>query len=146
MSAAESQGTTRRQVEVVDAFERAIQDRWRTGAGIDTVLAHLSPEVEVIEAPSMPYPGTFRGHDGFIELTERFAATWTFLPGKTFEYLTDDKGRVMVLTLGRAVAKATGREIEWRLAELFTVRDGLITEIRPYYWDTAAIAAATRAD
>ena len=131
-------------IEVVDAFEQAIQDRWRTGAGIEEVLRHLSPDVEVIEAPSMPYPGTFRGHEGFLELSERFAETWRFLPGKTFEYLTDDKGRVMVLTLGRAVARATEQELEWRLAELFTVRDGLIVEIRPYYWDTAAIAEATR--
>jgi ketosteroid isomerase-like protein len=130
--------------QVVEAFEDTIQTRWRTGAGIDAVLAYLDPDVEVIEAPSLPYSGVFEGHDGFRELSSRMAELWEFAPGKTFDYIDDGTGRVMVLTLGRAIAKETGREVEWRLAELFTVRDGLIVEIRPFYWDTAAIVAATR--
>lgn len=128
---------------IVEAFEDALQNRWRSGSGLDAALEYLHPDVEVIEAPSMPYPGVFRGRDGFRELAARFGEIWEFPPGKTFDYMDDGAGRVMVLTLGRAIAKQTGREVEWRLAELFTVRDGLIVEIRPYYWDTAAIVAAT---
>jgi ketosteroid isomerase-like protein len=79
-------------------------------------------------------------------LAEIFGQTWEFPPGKTFDYVDDGRGRVVVLTLGRAVGKRTGIEVEWRLAELFVVRDGLIVEIRPYYWDTAAIARAAGGD
>lgn len=126
--------------DIVEAFETTIQRGWN-GEDLHQVLAFLHPGVEVIEAAGLPYAGTWKGHAGFLELTTYFTQNWQFLPGKTFEYVADGD-KVVVLTLGTAVAKATGREVEWRLAELFTVRDGLIAEIRPFYFDTAAISAA----
>jgi hypothetical protein len=40
------------------------------------------------------------------------------------------------------VARATGREPETRIVQEMTVRDGRIYEIRPFYWDPAAVSAA----
>jgi uncharacterized protein len=127
--------------DVVEAFETTIQGGWSGEVDLTEVLSHLHPDIEIIEAASLPYAGIWRGHAGFLELAAYFQETWRFLPGKTFEYVADDD-RVVVLTLGRAVAKPTGREVEWRLAEVFVVREGLIAEIRPFYYDTAAITAA----
>jgi len=127
-------------VLVVREFETLMQRVPRDLAALSELLA---VDVVVYEAPSLPYAGEHRGVDGFVGLVDAMARTWEFPPGvKTFEFLDAGDGQVVVLTLGRAVARATGREVEWRLSEHFRVRDGRITEIRPFYWDTAAVVAA----
>jgi ketosteroid isomerase-like protein len=48
----------------------------------------------------------------------------------------------VVLTQVRARARATGRELSFPILQTITVKDGQITEIRPFYWDTQAVADA----
>lgn len=57
------------------------------------------------------------------------------------EFLATGETRV-VLTQVRARARATGRELGFPILQAITVRDGRITEVRPFYWDTQAIADA----
>jgi ketosteroid isomerase-like protein len=49
---------------------------------------------------------------------------------------------LVVLTDVHARARATGRELDFPIVQTITVEDGRITEVRPFYWDTAAIADA----
>lgn len=130
-------------VEIVRSWESAMQRSYDPGGDMPQVLAHLSPDIEVIEADSLPYAGTYRGHEGFRRLGRIIGSTWEFAPGKHFDYVAQDD-IVVVLTSGRARARSTGREVDWRLAEVCTLDDGLITGIRPYYWDTHAILEALR--
>ncbi len=51
-------------------------------------------------------------------------------------------GTAVVLTQVRARARATGRELSFPILQAITVEEGLITEVRPFYWDTRAIADA----
>ncbi len=48
----------------------------------------------------------------------------------------------VVLTQVRARARASGRELGFPILQAITVRNGRITEVRPFYWDTRAIADA----
>jgi ketosteroid isomerase-like protein len=48
----------------------------------------------------------------------------------------------VVLTHVRARARATGKRVEFPILQTIRVVDGCIAEVRPFYWDTAAIAAA----
>jgi ketosteroid isomerase-like protein len=45
---------------------------------------------------------------------------------------------------GVARARATGRRLEFPIVQTLRVVDGRIAEVRPFYWDVAAIAAACR--
>ncbi|MEV4439973.1 hypothetical protein AB0K09_13265 [Streptomyces sp. NPDC049577] len=45
----------------------------------------------------------------------------------------------MVFNRGTLTAHGNGRRLETSVMQLFTVRDGRIAEIRPFYWDTAAV-------
>lgn len=55
--------------------------------------------------------------------------------------LTTD-GTAVVLTQVHARARATGRELDFPVLQTIEARNGRITEVRPFYWDTAAIADA----
>lgn len=48
----------------------------------------------------------------------------------------------VVRTIVRAVSRATARELTFPILQTLTVRDGRITEVRPFYWDTEAVARA----
>lgn len=51
----------------------------------------------------------------------------------------------VVLTQVHARARATGRDLAFPILQTIAVEDGRIREVRPFYWDTAAIAAACTA-
>jgi hypothetical protein len=42
----------------------------------------------------------------------------------------------------RRGARATGRELGFAIPQTLTFADGRIAEVRPFYWDTAAVADA----
>jgi ketosteroid isomerase-like protein len=42
----------------------------------------------------------------------------------------------VVATQVRARAGATGHELSFPVLQAITVKDGRITEVRPFYWDT----------
>jgi ketosteroid isomerase-like protein len=49
---------------------------------------------------------------------------------------------VVVRTQVRATARATGRRLEFPILQTVHVDGGRITQVWPFYWDTAAIADA----
>lgn len=52
----------------------------------------------------------------------------------------------MTWTQVHARARATGRVLDFPILQTITVEDGRITEIRPFYWDTAQVASACSSD
>ncbi len=47
-----------------------------------------------------------------------------------------------MLTQVHARARATGRALDFPILQTLTVKEGRIAEVRPFYWDTHAIADA----
>jgi ketosteroid isomerase-like protein len=60
------------------------------------------------------------------------------------KFLATD-GTAVVLTHVRARARATGRELDFPILQTIAASNGRITEVRPFYWDTAAVADACTA-
>ncbi|MER6989304.1 hypothetical protein ABT337_28085 [Saccharopolyspora hirsuta] len=66
--------------------------------------------------------------------------TWEVFEFAEQEFVAADERTAVVLTQVRARSRATGRELAFPILQTITVQDGRITEIRPFYWDTAAVA------
>ncbi|EPH41087.1 nuclear transport factor 2 family protein [Streptomyces aurantiacus] len=121
-------------------------------ASFDLLAPYFAPDVVLHQADALPYGGTWRGHDGLERFFLAMSAAWAefeigeqrFLagggPGPDEE--TAHGGTVVVRSEIRARARATGRELAFPILQTVTVADGRITEVWPFYWDTAAIAAA----
>ncbi|MEV8321342.1 nuclear transport factor 2 family protein [Streptomyces sp. NPDC059900] len=111
-------------------------------ATFDLLAPYFAPDVVLHQAQALPYGGTWRGHDGMTRFFLAMSETWqTFEIGKQ-EFLATGPTAV-VHTHVRARARATGRELAFPILQTITVRDGRISQVRPFYWDTAAIVAAT---
>jgi len=72
------------------------------------------------------------------------SATWAAFEMIEQEFLSTADTAV-VLTYVHARSRATGRELDFPILQTIRIVDGRIAEVRPFYWDTAAIAAACAA-
>ncbi|MEV0322392.1 nuclear transport factor 2 family protein [Streptomyces sp. NPDC050658] len=111
-------------------------------ASFALLAPYFAPDVVMHQAESLPYGGVWRGHDGMARFFVAMAETWESFEIGDQEFLATG-GTVVVRTRVRARARATGRELTFPVLQTIAVRDGRITEVRPFYWDTGEIAAAT---
>lgn len=110
-------------------------------ASFDGLAGCLDPEVVMFQAPGLPYGGTWRGPRGIEEFMAAMSEAWQSLEFLEQRFVVDGDV-VVVLNRGRLQARATGRILDTSVMQLITVKDGLITEIHPFYWDTIAVAEA----
>ncbi|MEU1054150.1 nuclear transport factor 2 family protein [Streptomyces sp. NPDC005876] len=110
-------------------------------ASFDLLAPFFAPDVELHQADALPYGGTWRGHLGMTRFFLRMGEVWESFEMGEQEFLATGETTV-VLTQVRARARATGRELGFPILQAITVRGGRITEVRPFYWDTRAVAEA----
>jgi ketosteroid isomerase-like protein len=110
-------------------------------ASFETLAPFFAPDVVLHQADALPYGGTWRGHAGMERFFVAMSAAW-----ESFAMLEQEfhpAGDVVVVrTQVRATARTTGRKLEFPILQTVRVAEGRITEVWPFYWDTAAIADA----
>ncbi|MFO7550720.1 MAG: nuclear transport factor 2 family protein [Haliea sp.] len=105
-----------------------------------TVASLLHPEVQIIEAGSLPFGGVVSGVEGFNTLVRRVFTTFANTAVTIDEYIADGDTVVVLATMS-GQSKASGEAFSMPICEIWRLRDGLITEIRPFYHDTQKINA-----
>lgn len=113
-------------------------------ANFDTLAPYFARDVVLHQAEALPYGGIWRGHDGMEQFFVAMAETWQAFEMVDQQFLSTS-GIAVVLTQVHARARATGQELDFAILQTIRVVDGRISEVRPFYWDTAAIAAACAA-
>lgn len=103
--------------------------------------AELHPELEIHEAESMPYAGVYRGRDALQRLSAIVYGTW---PGTRVERLGMAAGDGRVVVFFRMLIDAPDGPLAHDIVEVNEFRDGKVAVIRPFYWDTGAMAALAR--
>ncbi|MGK5729445.1 nuclear transport factor 2 family protein [Streptomyces sp. URMC 124] len=113
-------------------------------AAFGLLAPYFAPDVVLHQADALPYGGTWRGHAGIEGNMRAMAAAWELFEFAEQEFLATG-GTTVVRTLVRARARATGRELTFPILQTITFKDGRISEVRPFYWDTQAVAEACAA-
>ncbi len=88
----------------------------------------------------MLYSGDYVGAEGFSTPIAKILPVLDLTPSPEMQYLVDGDNVVIYYRL-TFTAHASGMSIEMSVAEVFTVRDGLITELDVYYKNPSAVAA-----
>ena len=109
-------------------------------ANFDILAPYFSPDVVLHQARALPYGGVWRGHRGMDRFFLAMSRTWSEFEMVEQEYLCTTETAV-VLTRVNARARSTGRNVSFPILQTLRVVDGRIAEVRPFYWDTAAIVA-----
>ena len=131
-------------VEVVKRLFDAVARRDQAG-----LLEAYHPEIVIHEAPSLPYGGDYRGHQGAIEHVNGFYRTWEALkPRELIEsamrehlpiVLETTGDYVVVLGQNRAVVPGSRRKLDLPEVFVFRVQDGRVIESWMFHQDTVAI-------
>jgi len=109
-------------------------------ADLGAIAEILDADVVNYEADSLPYGGVYRGKDAVLGLLKLLFDNIDLATVQRTGLLVEDDKAVSFLQVPFAFADPTVPQLMLVL-EAFVVSDGLIVEIRPYYYDTAAIAA-----
>ena len=110
-------------------------------ASFDTLAPYFAPDVVLHQADALPYGGVWRGHVGMEQFFLAMSQAWEAFEMVEQEFLSTSETAV-VFTHVHARSRATGRELDFPILQTIRVVDGRIAEVRPFYWDAAAIVAA----
>ena len=121
-----------------------IYDGFILHQSLDNLFASLHPDVVVHEAGSLPFGGTFKGVAGVQDLFGQMFATWDDLK-IVVEKLLDGGDQVVSVLRLTARAKATGTPVDMQLTELWTLREGKVVSLKPFYFDAGEIGRITKA-
>ncbi|PXX66642.1 hypothetical protein DFR70_103391 [Nocardia tenerifensis] len=110
-------------------------------ASFDLLAPFFAPDVVLHQAAGLPYGGTWHGHDGMEQFFLAMARTWSAFDLLEQRFLATGETAV-VHTRVHARSRATGNELTFPILQTITITDDRISEVHPFYWDTAAIAAA----
>ncbi|MEU9299415.1 nuclear transport factor 2 family protein [Streptomyces sp. NPDC048269] len=108
-------------------------------APFDLLAPFFAPDVVLHQAAALPYGGVWSGHVGLERFFLAMSRVWESFDLVEQEFLATGETAV-VLTQVRARARATGRELAFPILQTIRVKDSRIVEVRPFYWDTSAIA------
>src|SRR5215208_1182080 len=122
-------------VEIV----RRIYEAVRTG-DLDTANSYIHPEIEFHTYAYSPEAGVYRGRRAVRQYNE---GLWDQFESLVIdvEDLVDAGDRVVVMSTQHATPKGGGQAITARLAEVWTIRDGLLAERRSYSSKPEALEA-----
>ncbi|MEU6238126.1 nuclear transport factor 2 family protein, partial [Kitasatospora sp. NPDC047058] len=85
------------------------------------------------------YGGVYRGPSGIERFMAEMSRYWSSLEFLEHRFVFDGDSAV-VFNRGTLTARDSGRRLETAVMQLMTVRGDRIAEIRPFYWDTVAVA------
>ncbi|WEB45443.1 MULTISPECIES: nuclear transport factor 2 family protein [Streptomyces] len=113
-------------------------------ASFDLLAPFFAPDVVLHQADALPYGGTWHGRSGMERFFLAMSQVWQSFEMTEQEFLAVGETAV-VLTQVCARTRSTGRELAFPILQTLKFKDGRIVEIRPFYWDTEAIAGACAA-
>ena len=107
------------------------------GGDFSAMAATLSQTIKLTQSPDLPYGGVYTGHSGFQRWAEEMGSYFEELEVQDpviFES-KDDPSSVIVRSTLMVKARGTGETCSNPFMQLVTVRDGVISEIQPFYWN-----------
>ena len=124
-------------VDVVRRLFQAVEER-----DVETMFELYDPDVVIREAPSLPYGGEYRGHEGVIEHGLGYLGTWVPVQRPGDEALEPQfvggGDRVFVNWRQKATAPS-GEHIDLPAVSEYRLRDGKIIGSSMHHFDTEAI-------
>jgi ketosteroid isomerase-like protein len=125
---------------------RSLVSGWAAFNRLDfeLMLVRYSDDIEYVFDPGLQtlgLEGTFRGHEEMVDGLRQLAETWGSLKLEP-TYALDLGDRYLFLGFNRSRARASGVQLEQQVAQLVTVREGLVTHDQFFFSWEAGLRAA----
>lgn len=114
------------------------------GASFDEMAATLDPNIQLHQSPDLPWGGEYIGHQGFRDWATAMSNCFDYLDVKDPEFF-DSGDKIVILCRLHTRSRANGTLLDHPMAQVVTVKDGKISEFRPFYWNVPDYMAAMSA-
>jgi ketosteroid isomerase-like protein len=112
------------------------------GAGdLETVKSYLDLGVELHEAASLPFGGSYIGYDQVLVGVGNVLGTWESAES-SLQFLTVGGDWVVAYVEMDVTTKKNRKRLRFQISEMWRLRNGKVVEIRPLYSDTHLIRSA----
>lgn len=99
----------------------------------------FSDNCEVIQPPSLPFGGVYRGKEAIRFAFTRVLECWDQVETHKLKFFASGEDVVVHMVAG-GVGPDSGKSFWMEILELWRIRDGRIVEMRPFFFDTARLA------
>ena len=107
-----------------------------------TMKTIMAKDAVYNQAEGLPYGGTYIGFDELVKMFQKAGGYFDLQIEKAPVYYTNPTTNgVFIYFWIKCRSKKSGKEISMPISEYYEVKDGLITHIRPYYFDTKTFSA-----
>lgn len=120
------------------AIVRKFYSAVKTGDS-ETVNACLHPELLTLEPEGVPYPGAFKGREGFWSLLDTIMKVYSNFSFPDDVEMIAERDWVMAMVPLSITSSETGKSLDVPVAEVFKFKDKQIILLQPYYFDTLAV-------
>ena len=134
--------------QTLEAFYEAEGKYMRTKASggeasFDGIAATLSPDVCLHQSPDLPFGGEYVGHQQYEQWALAMSAIFDTLEVTEQEWF-ENGDKVVVICRFETHSRINGSSQDLPMGQIVTVKAGLITDFRPFYWDVPAYTAAAQ--
>lgn len=109
------------------------------------MAAVLSPNINLVQTPHLPYGGVFTGLAGFQEWSKQMADLFDVVDVRDPEiFEKEGSNQIVVLSTVHFRVRKTGEKMVFPLCQAVTVdlEAGQIIEMKPFYWDVHTLNKA----
>ena len=124
-----------------EAERRYMQD---AGASFKEFAATLADDVVLHQSPDLPWSGEYVGPKRYEEWARAMSAVFDQVDMRHPQFFEQGDTVVIVGTLATRI-RVTGETMEMPMTQVVTVKEGKITDFRPFYWNVPAYVAAANA-
>jgi hypothetical protein len=126
----------------VDTLKKDVRKNIRGGSAILAKHSVSSTKTGIVvhEPASLPYPGDWCGYEELGRLFKTMHNTWSSMNIENMLATLDVDTLFMGYTLV-ATARLSEKEVRFPFAKILKMKDNLVIEAFPYYFDTALIKA-----
>ncbi len=128
---------------VLERFFEAERRYMQEGGSFAEFAATLADDVVLHQSPDLPWGGEYVGPNRYEEWAWAMNAVFDQVDMREPQFFEQGDTVVIVGTLATRI-RATGETMELPMAQAVTVKEGKITDFRPFYWNVPAYAAAAR--
>lgn len=134
--------------EVLEAFYKAEAKYMKAGdsggtPSFDEIAATLDPAVILHQSPDLPFGGEYVGHKRYEEWAMAMNSTFDKLEVEDQEFF-EKEDKVIVTCRFKTRSRRNGSVQDLPMVQVVSVKNGKITDFRPFYWNVPEYAAAVR--
>lgn len=105
----------------------------------DEIRQFIADDFVCLEPEGLPYRGSYHGWDGYMAVMGALGAAWDDLSVDLIGLIGDDTA-VAVRCVLKGTGKNGGERFAMPVTEIWEMRDGQVTKVTPFYFDTNALA------